>query len=611
MYALALLLLGALLPGTIRLDVDATQAARKIFHARLSIPAKPGPLTVYYPKWIPGEHGPTGPIINLTGLEFYAAGKRIPWRRDDVDMYAFHCDIPAGADALDARLDFLSGVESERFSAGASATDKLAVLNWNQVVLYPAGSNIHDLTYQATLRIPPGWKYGTALPIANAAGAGGGTVEFAPAPLTTLVDSPVLMGIYYRAVSLAPGHEIDMAADSEAALAMPTPTEKAYEKLVAETGALFGARHYRDYHFLVTLSDHVEHFGLEHHESSDDRVGERALIEAGLRLRSAGLLPHEFVHSWNGKYRRPAGLATPDYQTPMKGDLLWVYEGLTSYLGDVLTARSGLWTAAEARDALANMAAGLDNLPGRDWRPLEDTAVAAQLLYEAPRTWGARRRGTDFYNEGVLIWLEADTVIRRETQGRRSLDDFCRAFFGGESGRPELKTYNFDDLVAALNRVAPYDWASFFRDRLTRTGPRAPLGGIEDGGWTIVYTETPNEFLTDPEEGVKLTDFRYSIGLRITPEGEVLDALPGKPGAEAGIVPGMRLMAVNGRKWTPEILREALRARGPLELLMSNDDYYKTYKLNYTGGERYPHLERVADKPDLLSKILSAAGPQP
>ncbi len=607
----AALILQAQAPAPpIQLAVDATDAPHKIFHSRLTISAKPGPLTLLYPKWIPGEHGPTGPIVNLTALEFFANDQRIAWRRDDVDMFAFHCEVPPGAGAVEVSLDFLSPAAAEGFSAGSSATDKLAVVNWNQVLLYPSGYNIRDLTYQASLRLPHGWKYGTALPVARESG---GTIEFAPAALSMLVDSPVLAGVYYRVLPLTPGetpsHEIDMASDSAAALEMPPPMIGEYKRLVAETGTLFGARHYRDYHFLLTLSDHVTHFGLEHHESSDDRVEERTLLDSGLRLHAAGLLPHEFVHSWNGKYRRPAGLATPDFETPMKGDLLWVYEGLTSYLGDVLTTRSGLWTPEQFREDLSNMGASLDYVPGRNWRPLEDTAVAAQILYGAPRTWYARRRGVDFYGEGVLIWLETDTVIRRQTQGRRSLDDFCRAFYGPPGGPPALKPYTFDDVVAALNDVAPYDWRSFFTSRLNRTGPRAPLGGIENSGWRIVYTETPNEFLVEPEDNDKVLDFGYSIGLRLTRDGEVSESIPGMAADLAGIEPGMKVSAVNGLKWSSDVMREALRAgkktSEPLELLVSNEGYYSTYRLNYHGGERYPHLERDSTKPDLLTEIIA------
>ncbi|MGB0035625.1 MAG: hypothetical protein WBP79_09145, partial [Candidatus Acidiferrales bacterium] len=393
----------------IRLIVDASQAPQKILHTHMQIPAQAGPLTLLYPKWIPGEHMPDGPIIEVVGLKFSAGGKTIPWRRDLVNMFAFHLTVPRGATSIEADFDFLLSAAASGFSAGASATASLDVLSWNQVLLYPQGYAASDLTYVPSLRLPAGWKFGTALPGARQTGD---IVDFDPVALTTLVDSPVISGRYFRAIQLTPGqnppHEMDIAADSPAALAMTPDTELHFHQLVAETGALFGSRHYRDYHFLVTLSDDVAHFGLEHHESSDDRTSERSLIDESGRIEFSGLLPHEFVHSWNGKFRRPADLATPDYDQPMKDDLLWVYEGLTEYLGDVLTARSGLLTQEQAREGLAAVAATYSRRPGRDWRPLQDTADAAPFLYDAGGSWANWRRGTDFYDEGALLWLDVD-----------------------------------------------------------------------------------------------------------------------------------------------------------------------------------------------------------
>ncbi|HEV2064139.1 MAG TPA: M61 family peptidase, partial [Thermoanaerobaculia bacterium] len=440
-FALAASSFAAPAARPIVLDVDAREAPRRIFHARLTIPASPGPLTLVYPKWIPGEHGPTGPITDLAGLKLSAAGKPLAWRRDDVEMWFFHCTVPAGADSVEVALDYLSPGEAAGFSSGASATSQLTLLSWNQVLLYPKMASTDELTYAASLRLPNGWKFGTALEVAR---RDGDRVEFQPVSLTSLVDSPVLAGAHMRTVVLTdtePKHSIQIAADSEAALDMLPEHEQKLRALVAETGALYGARHYRHYDFLLTLSNHTAHFGLEHHESSDDRVAERSLVDADLRKTFAGLLGHEMTHSWNGKYRRPAGLATGNYHDPMKGDLLWVYEGLTTYLGHILTARDGELTPEQFREQLAGIAATMDYQAGRSWRPLSDTAVAAQRLYEARSDWGAWRRGVDFYPESELLWLEADTVIRNESKGRKSLDDFCRAFLGGASGPPRVATY--------------------------------------------------------------------------------------------------------------------------------------------------------------------------
>jgi predicted metalloprotease with PDZ domain len=600
-------------PPTVTIFVDATSAPRKIFHAKLKIPAAPGDLTLYYPKWIPGEHAPDGPVVDLAGLKFTASGKTLKWRRDLLDGFTIHVDVPAGENEVNAELDFLSPATFEGgFSAGSSATDKMAVISWNQVLLYPKGWKSDDLTYIATLKLPANWKYGTPLPIASTASDNGeAQITFKPSSLSTLVDSPVITGEFLKVVKLAddPPTEMDIAADSAAALEPPQEVWDHYRNLVEQTNKLFGAHHYRDYHFLLSLSDHVAHFGLEHHESDDSRVGERGLVDEMDRKMEASLLPHEYVHSWNGKYRRPADLTTPDYEQPMQDDLLWVYEGLTNYLGTVLTARSGLLTLDQSRDDLALTAAALDHTPGRTWRNLQDTADAAPELYFAPQAWQSWRRGTDFYDEDTLNWLWVDVIIRQQTKGAKSIDDFCHLFHGAPSTGPTVKTYTFDDVVNALNQIVPYDWRGFWMERLTNHGPGAPLGGIEGSGWKLVYDEFPSEMDRSGENG-RSVDVAYSIGLQVGKDGRVFDTIEGMPAAVAGIGPGMTLIAVNGRQYSPEVLRDALKAgKGgttPLELLVENTDYYKTYKLDYHGGERYPHLVRDESKPDLLTEIYKA-----
>jgi len=595
---------------TVTLSVDATTAPRKIFHASLKIPATPGDLTLYYPKWIPGEHAPDGPIVDLTGLFFKANGQTLKWRRDLLDGFTIHVEVPAGANEVDADLDFLSPATFEGgFSAGSSATAKLAIISWNQVLLYPKGYKSDDINYVASLKLPEGWKFGTPLPIAS---QNGDEIHFSPASLTTLVDSPVITGEFLKVVPLAqdPLTEMDIAADSAAALDAPAEVWDRYKSLVDQAQKLFGAHHYRDYHFLYTLSDHVAHFGLEHHESDDSRVDERALVDDTSRKISAGLLPHEYVHSWNGKFRRPADLATPDYQQPMQDDLLWVYEGLTNYLGFVLTARSGLLTDAQDREDLAMTASALDHLPGRTWRNLQDTADAAPVLYFSPRSWYSWRRGTDFYNEDTLNWLWVDVIIRQQSKGKKSIDDFCHLFHGAPSTGPALKTYTFDDVVNSLNQVVPYDWRAFWTERLTNHGPGAPLGGIEGSGWKLTYDETPSEMLSSIASMYHFDPAASALGLSLQDDGEITDAIKGEVAAKAGIGPGMKVIAVNGRRFSPEILRDAIKtaknSTASIDLLVENADYYKTYKLDYHGGEMYPHLVRDESKPDLLSEILKA-----
>ena len=593
---------------TISLTVDASQAPLKIIRAHIVMPVKPGPLTLYYPKWIPGEHAPDGPIANLTGLKFSADGKTIPWDRDLLDVFTFHVDVPTGAEHLDISFDYLEPAGSGAYTAGASATDKLVVLSWNQFVLYPAGTFVERLSYETKLILPQGWKFGTPLEIANQSG---NQIAFKPVSLNRLVDSPVVAGEYYRVIDITPPgepvhHEIDIVADSEAALNMSSEVQQGMVNLVAESGKLFGTRHYRDYHFLLTLSDHVAHFGLEHHESNDSRLPERVLLGPDAGYSVGGLLAHEFVHSWNGKFRRPADLSTPYYEVPMKTDLLWVYEGLTDYLGPMLAARSGLWTPAQYHEVIAGISASLGpGRPGRTWRPLLDTAVAEPGLGFA-RGWFNWRRGTDYYDEGDLIWLEVATIINRESHGQKSIDDFCHLFHGGTNDGPQLKTYTFEELLSALNSIAPYDWAGYFHEKLTSTSPDAPVGGIENGGWKVVYTDQPSKL---PGRRGGAGD-AYSIGLQVGDDGQVSDSIVGSPAYKAGITSGMKVAAVNGRVYTQELLEDAIKdskdAANPIVLLVIVDDYYKAAAIDYHGGQRYPHLVRDETKPDYLDDLIKA-----
>jgi len=597
------------LSGPIRIEVDAAHAPQKILHAHLQIPVRPGPLTLYYPEWIPGEHMPDGPIVEVAGLRFRSNGQTIPWRRDLVDMFAFHLTVPDAASSLDVDLDFLLSAPASGYSAGSSATAFLDVISWNQLVLYPQGYPVANLTVAPTLHIPSGWEFGTALPGAKQTGD---TIEFSPVPLDTLVDSPVLIGRYFRAIELTPGetplHEMDIAADNSADLAMKPETQLEFRQLVAEAGTLFGSHHYRDYHFLLTLSDDVAHFGLEHHESSDDRTDEHSLIDESQRIEFADLLPHEYVHSWNGKYRRPEDLTTPDYQKPMKDDLLWVYEGLTEYLGEVLTARSGLRNPQQSHEALAEVAEMIENRPGRTWRPLQDTADSAPFLYEAGFDWSNWRRGVDFYQEGELLWLDVDTTIRNVTHDQKSIDDFCHAFYGGPSGEPNLKTYTFEDIVAALNTVAPYDWREFLRKRLDSLAPDTPNEAIENAGWKLVYNEQPNEIQENREHLRRNVALISSVGMIASDDGTVLDVIYDGPAYKAGIGPGMKVTAVNAEQFSPSALKAAITdaksTNAPIQLIVTNGPQYQTYLVDYHGGLRYPHIEHDGDRPDLLSEIF-------
>jgi predicted metalloprotease with PDZ domain len=599
-------------PGVIRVEVDETLAPQRILHTHLTIPVQPGPLVLYYPQWIPGEHMPDGPINGMAGLKFMAGRKASPWRRVLLDMFEFHLEIPPGVTSLDVSFDFLISGAGSGYSSGASSTAVLNDLSWNQLVLYPQGYASKDLTYVPSLKIPAGWKFGTALPGAKQIGD---TISFAPVSLSTLVDSPVVSGRYFRVIQLTPGqnpsHEIDIAGDSEAALAMPPETEAHYRQLIAETGALFGVRHYRDYHFLLTLSDDVAHFGLEHHESSDDRIYEKSVIDPGYRAATADLLPHEFVHSWNGKYRRPGDLATENFHQPMRDDLLWVYEGLTEYWGDMLCARSGLLTQDQEHEAIARLAAFYDREPGRNWRPLQDTADAAVVLYQADDDWTNWRRDVDFYDEGEFLWLDVDTTIRRLTKDRKSLNDFCLIFHGGPGGEPALKTYTFEDVVATLNSVAPYDWTTFLRTRLDSVATKTPVEALQNSGWQLTYSDQPNEIETLRDTIRKKVNLMNSIGLIASDEGTIDEVLYEGPSYAAGLGPGMKITQVGGKPFTPVALRDAVAASAtsPVQITVANGNEVETRSIDYHGGMKYSHLQRVPNHPDVLDEILHPLAP--
>lgn len=593
----------------IQITVDLTDAPRKFLHARMLIPVHSGPLTLVYPQWIPGEHGPTGPVDNFTGITFTANGQTLPWQRDNINMFAFHLLIPAEVTLLEAKTDFLATAAPSGFSAGASTSANLALLSWNEFLLYPAGLAAAEVVFEPSVKLPDEWKLGTAL---TQSSNERNIFHFRPVSLEMLVDSPLLAGRFFKEIPLAPEitpkHFLDVAADAPEDLNIGSIELDAFSNLVRETGALFHSRHYESYHFLLTLSDSVAHFGLEHHQSSDDRVDATTYLDEDLMLIAGDLLPHEFTHSWNGKYRRPAGLATPNYQEPMKGNLLWVYEGLTQYLGDVLAVRSGIWTPDQYKAYLAASAAEMDHRPGRTWRSLEDTAVSAQILYDTNTQWDNWRRSVDYYPEGELIWLEVDTLIRKRSNNHRSLNDFCVRFLGlGGNTPPKVVPYTFEDLVSVLNVVEPYDWAAFFMQRLTSKSAQAPLGGITEGGYRIDYADATNTYIHAEETSGRELNAWYSLGLAVA-DNIVSDVLVDSPAYKAGFGPGMKLIAVNGRAYADELLRQAIRSakgNGPaIELIVENASFFKVVKIEYHDGVKYPQLVRQEKTQALIDDIL-------
>jgi predicted metalloprotease with PDZ domain len=599
----------------ILLHVDLTDAPRHLLHAHLQIPVSAGPLTLEYPQWIPGDHRPTGPIDNLAGIVMRANGQDLPWRRDDVDMYGFHVEVPSGVSQLEVSLDFLATPGDTGSDENGATSVYMTVLEWNSVVLYPAHIPVAQIPIQASLTVPADWKLGTALNIAAQKGL---ETSFAPVSVEQLVDSPVITGRYFREFPLAPEitpkHYLDVAGDAADDVNLKPAFLASVTQLVRETGPLYASRHYETYHFLLSLSDLIREEGLEHHQSSDNGIEEKGISDPKLAMLNADLLPHEFTHSWNGKYRRPIGLATPDYATPMKGDLLWVYEGMTQYWGDVLAARSAMWTPETYRQALAWSAARLDAKPGRTWRNLEDTAIAAQILRGGSVNWSNWRRSQDYYQEGELIWLDADTTIRQLTHGQKSLNDFCQKFLAlGGNTPPKVVPYDFDQIVAGLNSVVAYDWRTFLTERLNTHAPHAPLNGIEHGGYRLAYATEPTEFEQALLDHAKETDAWFSAGFMLSTTGEIYDVRMDSPAFQAGLGPGTKLVAVNGHGYSGDVLKQAIRAAkgtaDPIELIVSNDNEFRTVRLNYHDGEKYPRLDRVQGTPDLLDEILKPLAP--
>lgn len=592
----------------IKLEINATEVARKVLRIDEVIPAKPGALSLHYPKWIPGRHRPVGQIANVTEFRISANGKPLAWKRDDADPFTVHLTVPEGAKEVELTFHLLLAAGSE---GGAQfmtvASPMMMTMNWNDVLWYPKCDKPLALEFKPFIKLPRGWKHGTALSVRQASAS---SAAFEAVSLETLIDSPVVAGEHVRVVPLdgANGaHRVVMACDSADGLEVPEATVAAWKKLPTEAAALFGpARPYRGYTFLLGLSNHIPGAGIEHHESSDNRLGELAMVKAGERKSAATLFPHEFVHAWNGKYRRPASMMMADYQQPQQTRLLWVYEGLTNYLGWLLAARSGLMTADEARDYLAMTASRMSNVKARGWRPLDDTAAAASTLFDATRSWRSARRAVDFYDEGTLLWLEVDVLIRQKTKGAKSLDDFLKAFHGTGTGKPEVRGYQLEDVLSALNAVAENDWKAHFARRVEAVAEAPPLDGITGGGWKLAFAEKPTELFATFEGLAKAANLSDSIGATIGGDGLVGDLVPGSAAAKAGLAPGMKVLAVNGRRFSTDGLKSAVSATksgGKLELLIESGDFFKTHAVEYTGGARYPRLERTTGD-DLLTEIV-------
>jgi predicted metalloprotease with PDZ domain len=594
-------------PGNISLLVDLTDVVHRVADVHETVPVASGPLTLLYPQWIPGTHSPTGPISKMAGLVVTANGKRIDWVRDPVNVFAYHIDVPQGVKTLDVNFQFLAPVKKGegRISFSSNFVD----LSWNTVVLYPAGHFSRQIQYSPSIKLPQGWKYATALETKSQKGD---LVRFDDTPLNKLVDSPLYAGVNYKRLDLStdPSNKVylDVFADNPAELEITPEELQLHRNMVLEAKKLFASHHYDHYDFLFSVSDIIGGEGLEHHQSSEDGTEANYFTDWAAGVQRRDLLAHEYTHSWDGKFRRPAGLWTPNFDVPMQDELLWVYEGMTQYYGNVLTARAGMRTPEQARDLLAQVAANFEISPGRKWRPMVDTTNQPTVSQRSPVSWVSWQRPEDYYTEGMLIWLDADTKIRELSGGKKSLDDFAKLFYGVDNGSYITETYTFNDLVAALNTVQPYDWANFLKTRVYDLHPEVPENGFTQGGYKLVYNDHQPEWMKhgDSPRG---TSFATSLGFSVMGNGELGSVAWDSLAFKAGITPDMQLVGVNDQTFSVGALHDAIlsaeKDKAPIKLLLKRDDQLQTVSLDYHGGLRYPHLERVDGTEDRLDPILS------
>ncbi|MEP9402253.1 peptidase M61 [Sphingomonas sp. VNH70] len=592
-------------PGTIRLEVDATDTVQGIYRVKETIPvARSGHMVLLMPKWLPGKHGPRGEIEKLAGLVVRANGRELPWTRDVLDMHAFHIDVPAGARNLDVQFQFLTATQPDQ--GRIAVTPEMLSLQWESVSLYPAGYYTRRIPIEATVRYPAGWTAAAGLPstVQN------GVYRYERTSYETLVDSPVLAGKYFKRFPLTDRVALNVAADKPSELAATPEQIAAHTRLVEQAVKLFGAQHYDKYEFLLSISDKLGGIGLEHHRSSENGVEPGYFTDWASGPGSRNLLPHEFTHSWDGKYRRGADLFTPDFRTPMRNSLLWVYEGQTQFWGYVLQARSGLVSKQDTLDAYADIAAALDAREGRQWRPLIDTTNDPVITARRPKGWVSWQRSEDYYNEGLLVWMEVDSILRQQSGGTKSMDDFARAFFGMRDGDWGVLPYTLADVVKTLNTIQPYDWAGFLDKRLNARTDRAPIAGFAANGYKLVYTDTPTPYLKGREKSGGGANLSYSLGMTVSKDGKVGGVLWGSPAFKAGFETGTTIIAVAGQAYTPDNLREAVKAakgsKDPIRLTVRMDDQIREIAVPYNEGLRYPRLEKVGDGENGLDRLLTA-----
>ena len=594
-------------PGTIQLTVDASDVTRGIFRIRERVPVtSAGDLVLLYPKWVPGGHSPRGDIKNVTGIRVTANGRPLRWVRDSRDVFAFHVDVPQGVKAVDVEFQYVSSTADNQ--GRTVMTPEMSSIQWLSLSMYPAGYYVRQIPVQASVIVPNGWQVATAL---RPSGQKDGRFDYPVTSYEILMDSPLIAGAYHRAIPLSSDVTLDVIGDTPAELAATPAQIDAHKRLVEQALKTFGAQHYDHYNFLLTISNNLGGNGLEHHRSSEDGVRRGYFTDWENKLRERNLLPHEYSHSWDGKYRRPADLWTPDYNTvPMEGSLLWVYEGQTQFWGYVLGARSGMLSKQDTLDAIAATAATYSTgTPGRAWRPLVDTTNDPTAAGRAPQPWRSWQRSEDYYSEGQLIWIDVDRIIRLASGGKRSIDDFAKAFYGMRDRDYGELTYTFDDVVATLNRVQPYDWRSYLQRRVYDVSASPPLEGINQGGYKLVFTSEPTKWIKSAEKSGKNSDLTYSGGFVVGTDGKISSVLWDSPAFNAGLTVGSQITAVNGRDFDGDALKDAIKAAGAggalPELLIHDGDVYRTVKLDWRGGLRYPRLQKMGTGQGTLDALLA------
>ena len=593
-------------PGTLQLTVDATDVTRGIFRIRERVPVTgPGDLVLLYPQWIPGGHTPRGDIEKVAGFKFTANGRPLEWARDTIDVTAFHVTVPAGAKTVEAEFQFVTPTTEDQ--GRIVATPDLASIEWISNSLYPAGYYVRQIPVQASVIVPAGWKVATAL---RPSGQSGNRIDYPVTSYEILLDSPLIAGAHYRRIPLSEDVTLDVMADTEAELAAKPEQIAAHKRLVDQAVKLFGAEHYDHYDFLLTISDYLGGIGLEHHRSSEDGVDRGYFTDWENKLRDRNLLPHEYVHSWNGKFRRGADLWTPDYRTPMQDSLLWVYEGQTQFWGYVLGARSGMLSKEDTLGAIASIAATFGYAtPGRTWRPLVDTTNDPIIANRSPQAWRSWQRSEDYYSEGLLIWTDVDRIVRQQSHGTKSIDDFARAFFGVRNRDFGELTYTFDDVARTLNQVQPYDWQAYLRRRVLDVAANPPLEGITMGGYKLAFTEEPTAWIKSGEKNNKNNDLTYSGGFVVGNDAKITSVIWDSPAFNAGMTVGSELLAVNGRKFDGDGLKAAITAaktsKDPVKLLVKSGEVFRTVELDWHGGLRYPRLEKVGSGEGSLDALLA------